>query len=1318
MANELLSAGDLICAPIINSNDSSIPVDSIVCEIVLLVCHGRIPKVNTDHTSGQSPFDLGTSNIPINTQSLSESVGAAATSSLDDTSRTDLGGPDTGSLEFRVIRPGIPVRRLRLTGKRYTFGSAEGCSIRLNDPTLRPMHAVLIRDAHRVLVRAYSVPLEINGNRITEAHLQLGDIIRMGAYRFELLSGLDPAISGHPSVTQQPVARTGPPTGYPALPAHDLDDAAWQAHLRHESAQWRLRQSEVDVRENRCIERETDLRSREAELWARADQVHLRESKLAAQEAAALQIQEEFAARKHELKRLREESQVQQELLDERQTQIQSMEAEYREQVEQATRQLEQSQQQAESATEAVQRMREQFAELNEQLAILTDQQKSLENHDDLHLQQQQQLRVELEAARDDAIDARAESDARRQAAEARVAELTAQLASQEERFATQDELLASQTQQLANQTEQLSNQSEQLLSKDAVADEVERLNQQLHESESRCEATQQRVDELTEQLAAFDSEHTESTDRIAEYETMNAQLREQIEELQSRVAEATDEASQLRIDYEGSCASIRQLELLVDQATTERDDARSGLTTESESLRETVDQLTSELDKANEELNELRSANEALSAQLNSTCTERDEAVADAESRPTTQAWDELRVELEDANQRLEKMPREYSETLSRIDGSEFIPDGSEVNSDSPANENNDETSGFAADIASKGAAAAGLAAGAVSMVGSVFATPDQPEMESPESVSGVQAAAPATETPKEPSYSDDTASDVDADDSGGWPTYESTTSVGGTTSDDTATAAETAQDEVAGGWNAPSDLAPASIGATDASETTEEEPNPWATEASSSQDDSPSENIWRTEAEQSVQESGHLSGWDTPGEEWSAESAETSDTPQWSEESPEVAVNETIAEIESNVDQAIAEIDSLTSDAADSQMEPSSNDDSMVDEVDETAEQPGSTFALDPDQLPDAVDPSGYEPVNPSPDANTDDEPSASDDTEYSSAINKYLPTEQETPESSGIVDDDSESGSFGSLADQLINDISNDSDVVESSSYESESYDEPEAEEEVDSTFVMPTTEEAEEESSGWNLQSPDHVASDDETSDANDVADTSMDETPSYAEQETTQPETSEPENTAGGAQDDSIEAYMNRLLQRVQGDEDEVPSTQAPDTESVGENTTAIVERDESPEPEAVEKPPEEDYDPAAPLVPRSHAPERNSDMSAMRELANQSARSAVARSVKIKARDTQMEAGYKFGAAVICLVCAVACLWGLAHVGAIIRWGGVFLALCASGFYIKEGLDKWKEAASRVRLAESAQAGDEEAAKVLDEEQKAAASRQ
>ncbi len=119
--------------------------------------------------------------------------------------RESLQSGAVDAIEFRVNRPGTPVRRLRLTGNRYTFGSAEGCSIRLNDRDLRPMHAVLIREASRTLVRAYSVPIDVNGTRITEAELHPGDVLSLGAYRFELLD--DEEASAHRSQSASEEAR-------------------------------------------------------------------------------------------------------------------------------------------------------------------------------------------------------------------------------------------------------------------------------------------------------------------------------------------------------------------------------------------------------------------------------------------------------------------------------------------------------------------------------------------------------------------------------------------------------------------------------------------------------------------------------------------------------------------------------------------------------------------------------------------------------------------------------------------------------------------------------------------------------------------------------------------------------------------------------------------------------------------------------------------------------------------------------------------------------------------------------------------------------
>ncbi len=93
----------------------------------------------------------------------------------------------TVGIELRVTRAGMPARRLRINTTRCTFGSGEGCTVRLSDASLRPLHAVILRDSGRILIRGYSVPLEINGESLAESFLSLGDVIRLGQYCFEMI---------------------------------------------------------------------------------------------------------------------------------------------------------------------------------------------------------------------------------------------------------------------------------------------------------------------------------------------------------------------------------------------------------------------------------------------------------------------------------------------------------------------------------------------------------------------------------------------------------------------------------------------------------------------------------------------------------------------------------------------------------------------------------------------------------------------------------------------------------------------------------------------------------------------------------------------------------------------------------------------------------------------------------------------------------------------------------------------------------------------------------------------------------------------------
>jgi hypothetical protein len=95
---------------------------------------------------------------------------------------------DAQALDLRIHRAGTPDRRLRIQVDRCTLGSGEGCTVRLADPAVCPLHAVILSAAGRVLIRGYAIPLEINGHFAIEAFLKPGDVFHLGSYRFEILS--------------------------------------------------------------------------------------------------------------------------------------------------------------------------------------------------------------------------------------------------------------------------------------------------------------------------------------------------------------------------------------------------------------------------------------------------------------------------------------------------------------------------------------------------------------------------------------------------------------------------------------------------------------------------------------------------------------------------------------------------------------------------------------------------------------------------------------------------------------------------------------------------------------------------------------------------------------------------------------------------------------------------------------------------------------------------------------------------------------------------------------------------------------------------
>ncbi|MCC9599127.1 hypothetical protein LOC67_01045 [Stieleria sp. JC731] len=652
------------------------------------------------------------------------------------------------AIEFRVIRPGSPVRRLRLTGNRYTFGSGEGCSIRLEDETLRPMHAVLLRDAHRVLMRAYSVPLEHNGDRVTETDLRVGDIIRMGDYRFELLA--KPTISGPGEPLRQRAVT--PPTNRPT----PSNDSLMRDRLAELSQQWHARHAECEIRETRCDNRESALHGRETELWRRANDLQKRESKLVAQEAAVREIQQTYAAAQNELKSLRErEKAAEQELaykeaelqdlqetlanrqleLQERQAEWQKREKEYAARAAEAQRQLEQTQSQAQNASEAITRMRNEFAALNEQLTELRERHSELQQREQDEQRTHDRLRAELELARneavierDNAIEARAISEAAKAAKttelEKAAAELTRTRAEIEdirkESKARQQELeekLQNSGQELVQAREnakaasqksgqQIAEYRDQLAAAEAKESELEQsvsefealaseFQAELETARSEaakdqekarleCEETAAKIADLQQQLANLrqSSEGQQAntdqaiSDLKIEVEDANQQrlaaeetattLQSEIEQLQQRLSKSSEEVAKWQSEYEGATASIRQLELLVDQNQNSQSAQQDSWEIESDQLQNTINELSVQLSAANSELSKLREANEALTRELTEANDQREQTAAELIA---PDRFAELENELKIARDDIERLKSDHAETIAQLE-------------------------------------------------------------------------------------------------------------------------------------------------------------------------------------------------------------------------------------------------------------------------------------------------------------------------------------------------------------------------------------------------------------------------------------------------------------------------------------------------------------------------------------------------------------------------------------------------------------------------------------------------------------------------
>ncbi|TWU43370.1 hypothetical protein Q31b_24090 [Novipirellula aureliae] len=1213
---------------------------------------------NTDHSSQMASlqadsFALGDSVDTNPIVSVVSQLPFGGVSKDDSNGEDRLSAAAKDAIEFRVTSPGAPNRRLRLTGNRYTFGSAHGCSIQLADQTLRPMHAVLIRDAQRILVRAYSVPIEINSVRTTEAALCVGDTLRLGDYRFELLNG--PVNSG--PVKSGPVksgpVKSGPVKSGPvksttaAAPFKSLfsdrgkgdrvarviseetdtlasppasligsipklnskrseSDDAWHEQLRREIEQWRKRQEEVDRRESRCCDRETILQSRESELWSRAETLHKREAELLSEESKNRVTQEQYTRKAAEVERLQQASLSREELFAQKEAEFKRLQDHYRGQVEDARKQVVQSQEQAKTATDAIAQMREQFTALKDHLETLTSNQQSLRQEEEEKRAEQNRVRLELEQARDQAVEAKAESEAKCQEAETRLAEISQQY-------------------------------------------------------ESICQQIE------AEQHAANQSGNAVGV------------LQAQIEELQEIVQRATDESTQLKRDYLEARDSVAQLEAMLQDSQANHHQDHESWTAEADLLHESVQSLSLELATANRELLQLKEANESLTLKLETfkaerddAASERDEAIAERErviaemsSLPSNEAFLALSEELGQASDQMNAVKSQYEENIAIL--RQQLAERHRSDPSQPEDSCGVVSENLAAEADEKPLAQETHDSACDSVPG---------EVEDVWSISQPIESVSNESTPIESLSSEPEYVSVESADSVVW------------TDDSPAEALEDLEDGLE------QEVAAEKENADDGSQA-----NLWDSHQTSNELD---DDGGRIDADLQEQ-------WIDPVDSVSPADSVTN----WGQASA-------TDDVERDVDAiryAGEEQDSTGSLPEES--EPCSFASQLIREIESSIESKSEDGSFEEGTRSEYPRDSQHE--NPSPENHGQDEVFAGQEDDSYEATYQATNVLEHLPVSPHDLDSQAdESMADGAMADGAMadglaanpleadeNSVAHDasqSEPIESDWGPAEQHSDDDADgqnftsawsfENADEQEAMPASAELEEgeqeDSDRYDYASLKEEEYDDEEP---------IDSTPLSSHTSTAE-ETASVGSKPEEEEDDSIEAYMNRLLKRVQG---ESSAISLPDQESKAASSITPASVGGRPPEQGADDEMESsvqgqvadsavaEYDPSEPMIPRSQAPERSENLSAMRDLANQSARTAISRSVRVQTRDTQLKAMTKLVYAGIAAFCAFLIV---AFVASWLKFVAAAAILVLGCVFAREGQLLFQSARQRIQQAE------------------------
>jgi hypothetical protein len=617
-----------------------------------------------------------------------------------------------GSIEFRVLRSGSPARRMRLNSTRCTLGSGEGCTVRLHDPSLRAMHAVILRDSNRVLLRAYTVPIEVNGHLTGETFLHLGDSFRLGSYHFQLVDGIEAPIPESAVRVEDCLLEA-------FEPAESFGNASSFSGALGSSRSRSVISAEADPSSIEADTR-TSVRNR-PRLSFQGGESFVSEAVQGFVNSSAASLSSQTSAKSKNYIELATSREPKAEL-EQLQTDLaiwKQKEQDWKEQQSRTNHELElaisrfhQSQTRADEASDAVTELRVRIDQLTSELESLVRDSREFR-------QREKQLRESADVAafereravqeRDEAMHLveltkkqQAETELRNEIAfrDQQDALSKVALISREREVAIRDQQLAiaarsqdaAQVQQ-ANQA--LTNANQQL---QALTEELALATAQLNAAKEEAGNNHRRINELMRQADAFRDQAAQreqsNVQTIRERDQRLTHLQAEIQRLESECADARQHAATASDDRK----TVESLQSRLSLTESQRQTDRLSWEQEAESLQQTIQQLSIEVatvtgqwqqaQATNQSLREEQAASlveyEATQTELNLAYERLTVARRELTTRPTPEQWDELQNKLSEAETLLEESGKqlaalrlEYNELLGRqTQGQPSMPD------------------------------------------------------------------------------------------------------------------------------------------------------------------------------------------------------------------------------------------------------------------------------------------------------------------------------------------------------------------------------------------------------------------------------------------------------------------------------------------------------------------------------------------------------------------------------------------------------------------------------------------------------------------